>query len=60
MPLAMIGEGLCVGRDEGSAVSSEYAPPFAFTGKLRTVTVDVSGKLIEDKEAKTRQVMARQ
>jgi arylsulfatase A-like enzyme len=61
MPMTMgLGEGLSVGRDEGSAVSSEYQPPFAFTGKLEQVTVDVSGQLIEDKEAQTRQVMARQ
>jgi hypothetical protein len=61
MPMSMgLGEGLSVGRDEGSAVSSEYAPPFAFNGTLRTITVDVSGKLIEDTEAQVRQVMARQ
>lgn len=61
MPMMMgLGEGLSVGRDEGSAVSSEYEAPFAFTGKLDKVTVDVSGQLIEDPEARTRQVMARQ
>jgi hypothetical protein len=38
----------------------EYQPPFEFTGKIYSVTVDVSGQLIEDKEAEVRMVMARQ
>lgn len=37
----------------------DYEPPFEFTGNIYGVTVDVSGKLIEDKEAETRMVMAR-
>jgi arylsulfatase len=61
VPMSLgLGEGLSVGRDEGSPVSTEYEPPFAFTGKLESVTVDVSGELIEDKDAQTRRVMARQ
>ncbi|MBF5045304.1 sulfatase-like hydrolase/transferase [Aggregicoccus sp. 17bor-14] len=55
-----LGEGLTVGRDAGSSVCQDYAGPFPFTGKLESVTVDVSGELIEDKELQTRQVMARQ
>jgi hypothetical protein len=31
-PFALCGEGLCVGRDSGDAVSGEYRAPFAFTG----------------------------
>jgi arylsulfatase A-like enzyme len=29
---SLCGEGLCVGRDSGDAVSAEYEPPFSFTG----------------------------
>jgi hypothetical protein len=29
---ALCGEGLCVGRDGGDAVSSEYKPQFPFSG----------------------------
>jgi arylsulfatase len=38
-----LGVGLQIGRDEGAPVSSEYAAPYAFTGTLRRVVVDVSG-----------------
>jgi arylsulfatase len=41
IPLTIVGEGMTVGRDPGSAVSTLYAPPFAFSGALFTVTVDV-------------------
>lgn len=33
-------EGLDVGRDNGSAVSSSYQSPFVFTGKLNKVIID--------------------
>jgi hypothetical protein len=52
--------GLSVGRDEGAAITPAYAPPFAFTGALEKVVVDVSGDLIEDKESELRAVMAHQ
>jgi len=52
--------GVTCGSAHGSPVTSDYEPPFEFTGKIYRVTVDVSGKLIEDKEAETRMVMARQ
>jgi arylsulfatase A-like enzyme len=41
------GEGLCVGRDSGSGVTSDYpgTEPFRFTGgTIRRVAVDVSGE----------------
>ncbi len=41
-------------------VTDEYASPFKFTGTIHSVTVDVSGKLIEDTEAELRMHMARQ
>jgi arylsulfatase A-like enzyme len=51
VPLAIgIGGGLTVGRNPGSSVSKLYKPPFEFTGKIFKVTVDVSGKMIQDRE----------
>src|SRR5688572_18206839 len=46
-----ITEGLSCGRDEGSAVTADYHAPFAFTGRLEKLVVDVSGELLEDKGA---------
>ena len=61
MPLSMgLGESLSCGRDSGSAVTRDYQSPFEFTGTLYQVDIDVSGELIEDKEASARAVMARQ
>ena len=55
-----ITEGLSCGRDEGSAITTDYRAPFAFTGHLEKIVVDVSGELIEDKGAEMRSVMAHQ
>ncbi|MHB8101895.1 MAG: hypothetical protein ACYDEF_06915 [Methanosarcina sp.] len=52
--------GVTCGSAHGSPVTPDYEPPFEFTGKIYSVTVDVSGELIEDKEAEMRMVMARQ
>ena len=52
--------GADCGRDDGSAVTTDYQAPFAFTGELEKVVVDVSGELIEDKDAEMRSVMAHQ
>jgi arylsulfatase A-like enzyme len=61
IPLTIsISEGLECGRDSCSQVSTQYSAPFAFTGVIHEVVVDVSGDLIEDKEAAMRSVMARQ
>jgi arylsulfatase len=53
-----------VGRAIYKVVSDERVPeyrsPFTFTGKIYSVTVDVSGDLIKDDEAELRLVMARQ
>jgi arylsulfatase len=38
-----LGQGLQCGRDKGNPVTEEYASPFAFTGKIRRVIVDLSG-----------------
>ena len=55
-----ITEGLSCGRDEGSAVTDQYEAPFAFTGTLEQVAVDVSGDVLEDSEAAMKAIMARQ
>ena len=53
-------EGLICGRDDASSVSSDYTPPFEFTGTIHDVVIDVSGDLIVDQDAKMRGVMAHQ
>ncbi|HEX5415122.1 MAG TPA: arylsulfatase, partial [Chloroflexota bacterium] len=42
------GEGLCCGFDSGIPVTTDYTAPFAFTGTIRRVTVDVSGAPFHD------------
>ena len=47
---ALSGDGLCVGRDSGSAVA-DYQPPFPFTGgTIERVAIDVSGDHFVDHE----------
>ena len=61
VPLAFgISGGFQVGKNGGSPVTSDYEPPFAFTGKIYDVTVDVSGDLIQDREADAKMILARQ
>jgi arylsulfatase len=55
-----ITDGLTCGRDDGSTVTTDYQGPFAFSGALEKVVVDVSGDLIEDHDAKLRSTMAHQ
>lgn len=55
-----LGEGLKCGTDGGSKITELYTPPFAFTGNLEKVVVDVSGERIEDHEAEIRIALARQ
>jgi len=52
--------GVSCGHNPGSPVTSEYASPFRFTGRLEQVIVDVSGELIVDPEAELRAHLARQ
>ena len=59
-PIAFNPGGLTCGADPGSPVVPDYISPFRFTGKLRAVTVDLSGDLIKDSEAEMRMVMGRQ
>ena len=47
-----VGDGLCVGRDDASPVTSAYAAPNTFTGgTIDKVVVDVSGERYVDHEA---------
>ena len=56
-----LGEGLACGRDEGNPVTEDYASPFAFTGTISRVVVDVSGaEPPRDLEQEARIEMARQ
>jgi hypothetical protein len=59
-PVAINPGGLTCGADPGSPVSPDYKAPFRCTGKLHTVTVDLSGELIKDSEAEIRIAMGRQ
>ena len=39
-----LGEGLDIGMDIGSAIDFTYQLPFAFTGKIEQVTVELEPK----------------
>jgi arylsulfatase A-like enzyme len=52
--------GITVGADPGAPVAPFYETPFEFTGTIHSVTFDVSGEVIEDKEAEMRRILARQ
>ena len=57
---SLVGDGLCVGRDSGSAVSPEYRAPFAFVdGTIDRVIVDVSGDHFVDHEREVLAYIAR-
>ena len=57
---ALTGDGLCVGRDSASPVSSDYAAPFPFTGgTIDRVIVDVSGDHYVDHEKEVLAYIAR-
>jgi arylsulfatase len=60
VPILFGIEGLSCGYDFGEAVTHKYKTPFRFTGRISHVTVDMSGELIEDDEAKVRVLMAQQ
>ena len=59
-PFVLNPGALSCGANPGSPVTPDYTSPFKFTGTLHTVTVDVSGELINDPEAELRAHMARQ
>jgi arylsulfatase len=60
---SLAGEGLCVGRDSGEAVTDDYPGefPHAFTGgTIRRVAVDVSGDPYVDLEREAQAMLARE
>jgi arylsulfatase A-like enzyme len=60
-PLSMgLTGGWSVGDDPGAPVSPYYASPFPFSGTIHSVTIDLSGEVIEDKEADFKRLLARQ
>ena len=59
----LAGEGLCVGRDSGEAVTSDYpnGSPHRFTGgTIKRVAVDVSGDPYVDLEREAQAMLARE
>jgi arylsulfatase len=60
---SLAGEGLCVGRDSGEAVTDDYpnGSPHRFTGgTIRRVAVDVSGEPYVDLEREAQAMLARE
>jgi hypothetical protein len=52
---SLAGDGLCIGRDSGSAVTGDYTTPFDFVGgTIERVIVDVSGDRYVDHEKEVR------
>ena len=60
MPFIINPGAVTCGANPGSPVTPEYTSPFRFTGTLRSVTVDVTGDMIDDSESAMRMAMARQ
>jgi arylsulfatase len=59
----LAGEGLCIGRDSGAAVTEDYPGqrPFRFTGgTIKRVAVDVSGQPYLDLERQAAAMLARE
>ncbi len=59
----LAGEGLCVGRDSGAAVTGDYPGerPWRFTGgTIKRVVVDVSGEPYLDLEREAAAILARE
>ncbi|MEW2119444.1 hypothetical protein AB0945_30515 [Streptomyces sp. NPDC005474] len=51
----VVGDGICVGRDDASPVTPGYEGPFPFAGgTIDKVVVDVSGERYVDHEAQVR------
>jgi arylsulfatase len=60
-PLAIgLLSAIVCGADPGAPVTPNYKPPFPFSGTIHSVTLDVSGELIKDEEAKMRAILVRQ
>jgi Sulfatase len=57
--IALAGEGLCCGRDVGMPVTDDYESPFAFSGKIKQVVVELRGLKRRDLEREMAAAMAR-
>jgi arylsulfatase len=60
VPIFFNPGGLACGANPGAPIVTDYAPPFRFTGTLRSVTVDLSGDLLVDSDAEMRMALSRQ
>jgi len=57
---SLCGEGLCIGYESGDAVSSEYKPPFKFSGgRIVKVVFDVANDAYVDVERHMAAALAR-
>ncbi len=54
------GGAMLVGADTGATVTPEYASPFAFSGEIERVIVDVSGEHVLDHRAELEMALAKQ
>ncbi|MGE3909614.1 MAG: arylsulfatase, partial [Chloroflexota bacterium] len=57
-PVVAVTAGVLCGRDGGSAISDRYTLPFAFTGALRQVTVQLDADGAPDAEIAYRAAMS--
>ncbi len=60
MRFSITGAGLTCGYSDGLPVTREYESPFAFTGRIRRVVIDVDGAPFGDPEADAHFALARQ
>jgi arylsulfatase len=59
VPLLMgLAGGVSIGANAGSPIMPDFDPPFAFTGTLKKALIDVTGKAIEDEEARIKAYLA--
>jgi len=59
----LAGEGLCIGRDSGAAVTDDYPGerPYRFTGgTIKRAAIDVSGQPYLDLERQAEAMLARE
>lgn len=54
------GAGTRCASSSSRTAANSYEPPFEFTGKFHSVTVDVVGELIKDEEGEVARLMAQQ
>ena len=60
MRFSLTGAGLRFGVSDAAPVCADYEPPFAFSGSLRLVTIDVDGEIDVDREGEAAVAIATQ